>query len=213
RLLIEVKVNFGDEPYHKMVENHLPFNRHTAFMLTKIAMDKRITNVQFTERLPPSWYSLYELTHLKDSDFYQSVEKGLIHPGMTQKETKRLVSNPHASTPAVRTQSKRQSNGDADRQESAKSTNSPVSTAVKIIFTTGEFELVRNVMMVADRTGLVQEVAKRLWPSEEACLSMPPPDSYELAEKLEMEEVLVGLSAIGDWNTMEGEFSTESTGN
>ncbi|MBF0583086.1 MAG: DUF3102 domain-containing protein [Magnetococcales bacterium] len=212
KILVEAKAKLGHGQYMKMIENDLPFGYDTANKIKAIAEDKRMLNMELVPYLPPSWYALHKLTRLDDSVFYQAIKDGRIYPGMERKEVDSLIKHPAISAPTVRRQSKRQSNGDADRQESAKSTNSPVSTAVKIIFTTGEFELVRNVMMVADRTGLVQEVAKRLWPSEEACLSMPPPDSYELAEKLEMEEVLVGLSAIGDWNTMEGEFSTESTG-
>ena len=52
-----------------MVESDLPFNRHTAHKLMRIAGDKRLTNVSQGKHLPPSWATLYELTKLDDATF------------------------------------------------------------------------------------------------------------------------------------------------
>lgn len=216
RILIEAERELGKTRYLNMVQFQLPFSRATASKLRIIAGDKRIASCSFTNSLPPSWDSLYQLTHLKDEVFYQAITDGRIHAGITQKETKRLVNNPNA--PSVRQQSRRQSEGEADGQKSAESAKSAKSTgstgstspstspAVEITLTEGEFELIRNVMMLADKKGLVQEVAQRLWPNEDACFRMAPPHPFDLAEKLELDETLAGLSGVGDWNTMEGEI-------
>lgn len=212
RILIEAENKLGKTRYLNMVQFELPFTRTTASRLRIIAGDKRITDCAYTHRLPPSWFTLYELTHLKDDAFYQAVEKGLIHPGMTQKETKRLVNNPNTAPSVRRQEGKRPPEGEADGQKSAQSAQSTESTrpstspVIKMSFTPGEWELIRAVLTAADRAGLVEQVAMELWPSEESCFRLTPPDSYVLAEKLELDETLTGLSVIGDWQTLEGEI-------
>lgn len=210
RILVEAENKLGKTRYLHMVQFELPFSRTTASRLRIVAGDRRIEECATSHRLPPSWFALYELTHLKDEAFYQAVADGRIHAGMTVKETKRLVNN-RIPDPSVRRQSRRATEGGVDGEsaksaESTKSTDLSTSPAITISFTPGEWELIRAVITEADRAGLVERIAQRLWPNEHACLAMTPPDSFGLAEKLELDETLVGLSCIGDWQTLEGEI-------
>ena len=45
----------------------VPFGDVTAKMLMIVARDERLTNRKQANDLPPSWYTLYELTKLDDA--------------------------------------------------------------------------------------------------------------------------------------------------
>jgi len=82
-LLLEAKSALAHGEFQTMVGETLPFAPRTAQMLMAIGHDSRLTNTKFTSLLPPSWYSLYELTKLDDADFDAAIADGTIRPDMT----------------------------------------------------------------------------------------------------------------------------------
>ena len=64
----------------------LAFGRSTASMLTQVGRDGRITNVQYTELLPASWATLYELSKYDNDLWKQAIRSGFIRPDLQQKE-------------------------------------------------------------------------------------------------------------------------------
>ncbi len=73
-----------------MVETQLAFKRQTAFRLMTIVADARLTNVAHAQLLPPSWYTLYELTKLEDAQFDHGIEAEIIRPDMERKHVTQL---------------------------------------------------------------------------------------------------------------------------
>lgn len=61
-----------------MVENELVFNPSTARRLMAVARDERLANRAHAHVLPPSWFTLYELTKLDDDAFARAIEQGVI---------------------------------------------------------------------------------------------------------------------------------------
>jgi hypothetical protein len=96
RLLIRAKEALEHGEFEGMVESKLPFGARSARMLMSVARDERIR--KHASDLPPSWYTLYELTKLNDSEFDQGIKSGVIHADM---ERKALV-NGHRSLMASR---------------------------------------------------------------------------------------------------------------
>lgn len=86
RLLIEAKAALAHGEFLPMIENDLPFGRRTAHRLMAIAQDSRLSNGTHASHLPPSWYTLYELTKLPDEQFEAKLANGEIHPEMQRKD-------------------------------------------------------------------------------------------------------------------------------
>lgn len=92
QLLIEAKVALGHGEFEKMITDQLPFNPSTAQRLMIIARDDRLVNPAHAQYLPPSWYTLYELTKLDDDVFAKAVKSGIIKPDMERKDVVALAS-------------------------------------------------------------------------------------------------------------------------
>lgn len=71
-------------------EGMLPFSARTAQMLMNVANDARLLNPNHGSDLPNSWRTLYELTHLTDSEFDKGIETGVINPEMERKDVAML---------------------------------------------------------------------------------------------------------------------------
>ncbi len=84
QLLITAKERLAHGQFERMVANELPFGASTADRLMKIARDLRLTNPAHAQLLPPSWYLLYRLTLLSDTEFNARVADGSINPDMTR---------------------------------------------------------------------------------------------------------------------------------
>lgn len=72
-----------------MVRERLPFKESTARRFMIISGDERLRNAAHARHLPSSWMALYELTKLKDDEFDQLVEEGVIHSEMQRGDIKK----------------------------------------------------------------------------------------------------------------------------
>jgi ParB family chromosome partitioning protein len=88
RLLIEAKAALPHGEWQAMIESgDLPFNDvRTVERLMAIARNRNIVNPAHCAALPPSWYTLYQLSNLSDADFERGIASGLIRPDMTRGE-------------------------------------------------------------------------------------------------------------------------------
>jgi hypothetical protein len=67
RLLVAAKQRLKHGQFEQMIKTELPFGPSTAQRLMAIARDQRLTNPAHAQLLPPSWYSLYRLHTLSDT--------------------------------------------------------------------------------------------------------------------------------------------------
>src|SRR5262249_16586221 len=72
--------------FHAMVANDLPFPKSTTSMLRTVAA--RFDGVQYTEKLPPSWMTLYLLTRLPQLEFDRRLADGTINPPLAKSEVR-----------------------------------------------------------------------------------------------------------------------------
>jgi hypothetical protein len=82
-----------------MIENELPFGKRTAQMLMAVANDPRLTTAKHASRLPPHWYTLYELRQLSDAQFEAAIANGLINPEMERDDARSLRVIEHEPEP------------------------------------------------------------------------------------------------------------------
>lgn len=90
RLLIEAKAALPHGEWLSMFDKELPgsrvpFGEDTAQCLMKIVRDKRLSNTEHARYLPPSWYTLYELTKLDDGQWQYILDEGLLTPNLDRK--------------------------------------------------------------------------------------------------------------------------------
>ena len=74
----------------------LPFSRETATKLALVAKCERLapdSKCAYTHNLPPSWYTLYELSTLDDAQWEAAEEQGLITAELGQKDIMRFKSD------------------------------------------------------------------------------------------------------------------------
>jgi hypothetical protein len=72
--------------YNEMVADDLPFPKSTTSMLRKVAT--RFAGVLYTERLPPSWMTLYLLACLPSAEFDRRLADGTINSALAQREVR-----------------------------------------------------------------------------------------------------------------------------
>lgn len=92
--LIEAKEDLKGRKgaWTKLCDN-LPFKERTAQMLMKVAASPQLSDPKHASLLPPSWYSLYQLTQLDEKAFKQAMAKGKIFPGMERSDVEKLIDN------------------------------------------------------------------------------------------------------------------------
>jgi Protein of unknown function (DUF3102) len=86
RLLIAAKAALPHGEFGKMIASDLPFSDSTARKLMAIAADKKLSNREHVNVLPPSWGTLYELTKLEPEQFEARIASGAIRADMERKE-------------------------------------------------------------------------------------------------------------------------------
>jgi hypothetical protein len=86
RLLNSAKQTLSRPDFNGMVAADLPFPKTTTSMLRKVAT--RFGNVLYTEKLPPSWMTLYLLTLLPTVEFDRRLADGTINPALEQSEVR-----------------------------------------------------------------------------------------------------------------------------
>ena len=73
------------------VENDLQLGERTAQMLMIVAKHPVLANPNHWFGFPPSWRTLYELSHIRPPRMLQLIASGEIHPGMTREEAAALL--------------------------------------------------------------------------------------------------------------------------
>lgn len=105
RELLEAKENLGHGQFLRMFNDHaepiaeaLPFGRSWAQKLMNVAKSPTLANDDYSHHLPRSVWILAELSRLDDSDLQTAIEVGAVHPKLTQKQAKAMVSERLAET-------------------------------------------------------------------------------------------------------------------
>ncbi len=91
RYLIEAKTELEHGEFGVMIAQDLPFSRHTAFRLMAIARNPLLSDVANSQHLPPSWYTLYELSKVPDDALDEAFKMGRITPDIRQKDVITLI--------------------------------------------------------------------------------------------------------------------------
>lgn len=73
------------------VKHPIPLSICTAERLMKITKNPQITKSAHAPILPPSWYTLYELTKIPDEIFRKALSDGRIRPDMERKDVRALM--------------------------------------------------------------------------------------------------------------------------
>jgi hypothetical protein len=88
--LIEAKeeVEYGE--WGKIFENNKPFSLRTAEFLMGIAKNPVLTNPLHATLLPPSWFTLYQLSLIPAEDLQKLIDAGKVHSELTRAEAENL---------------------------------------------------------------------------------------------------------------------------
>ena len=101
KLLLGAKAALDHGGFIPMVDsNKVPFKRHTALQLMKVAEHAILVDVNHGQHLPPSWRTLYELTRAPDEAIRGWLTDGTIHPEMQRKDVLSLLRSLRTSTRA-----------------------------------------------------------------------------------------------------------------
>lgn len=93
RLLVKAKADLAHGEWVRMFEDSLvPFTVNTAQRLMKVAEHPQISNAAHAQYLPPSWYSLYELTKVEPQRLTAAFKDGIITPDMERRDVSALLS-------------------------------------------------------------------------------------------------------------------------
>jgi hypothetical protein len=85
-LLIQAKRELDRGEWLKLFEDKVPFSEDTAQRLMLIARHPILGNTAYTRHLPPSWYTLYELTKIPQITLTKMISGGEISPELEQQE-------------------------------------------------------------------------------------------------------------------------------
>jgi hypothetical protein len=92
RLLIEAKAALDHGQWGEMFRaKHVPFSQSTANKLMAIADHKVLTDSEHVPNLPPSWGTLYELSHIPEPDLREMLSDGYINCETPRAEARRLA--------------------------------------------------------------------------------------------------------------------------
>ena len=90
KLLVEAKSKVDHGDWLKLVEE-LPFSDRTAQRLMEIARHPVLSNPTHASVLPPSWYTLYELSQIDNQVLLARIEDHTINPEMQRKDVKAIT--------------------------------------------------------------------------------------------------------------------------
>jgi len=102
-LLLEADAYFekaGDKMGLLEFEESMPFNKSMASKYRHIAMNAALVDRSFTQQLPPSIHSLYELSQVDSSELRKSLETGVISADFQRSEIADYTSGHRSLTPA-----------------------------------------------------------------------------------------------------------------
>jgi hypothetical protein len=72
------------------VAEPIRFSINSAGCLMKIARHRILTNSEHAQNLPPSWFTLYELTKIDEGRLKHALSEGQVTPSMTRKDVRKL---------------------------------------------------------------------------------------------------------------------------
>jgi hypothetical protein len=91
RVIIDGKQQLAHGDFVEWVENELKLGERTAQMLMIVAKHPVLANPNHWFGFPPSWRTLYELSHIRPPRMLQLIASAEIHPGMTREEAVALL--------------------------------------------------------------------------------------------------------------------------
>ena len=92
RLLKDAKDALGHGEWGEMFRaKRVPFSQSTANKLMAIADHKVLTDSEHVPNLPPSWGTLYELSHIPEPDLREMLSDGYINCETPRAEARRLA--------------------------------------------------------------------------------------------------------------------------
>jgi hypothetical protein len=100
RVIIDGKQQLAHGDFVEWVENELKLGERTAQMLMSVAKHPVLANPNHWFGFPPSWRTLYELSHIRPPRMLQLIASAEIHPGMIDEAVQNLAADPGDATPA-----------------------------------------------------------------------------------------------------------------
>lgn len=92
RVLINAKKQLAHGEWQRLFDERMvPFSQSAAERLMKIAVHPLLSNATHASILPPSWYTLYELTKLPEAQLAQAIDEGRVTPDMPRDMAKKLM--------------------------------------------------------------------------------------------------------------------------
>jgi hypothetical protein len=88
--LIQAKENVEHGEWLKIFEENKPFSVNTAQRLMIVAKNNILANAAHAQHLPPSWYTLYELSIIPEHQLLKMIQDGKIHSELTRSEAEAL---------------------------------------------------------------------------------------------------------------------------
>jgi hypothetical protein len=90
RVLLGAKEELEHGSFLAMVKLELPFGRHVAQRVMKIAQNPILSKGDHGRLLPPSYQTLYELTKLPNDILVAKLKDGSIHPKLERKDVRAM---------------------------------------------------------------------------------------------------------------------------
>lgn len=89
--LCEARACIAHGEWETWLRTELNISKAAASMLMKVSQHDAISNVQHVERLPASWGTLYQLSHLDPPQLEAAISAGEVTPALERKAAKALV--------------------------------------------------------------------------------------------------------------------------
>ena len=90
KLLEQARAELGAAEFAIMIRDELKYSQSMVSRLMIIADNDKLLDYAHAHKLPPCWYTLYELTKLTHEQFESGVKSGVVHAGMERKDIKTL---------------------------------------------------------------------------------------------------------------------------
>jgi hypothetical protein len=88
--LIEARENIEHGEWENIFKDNKPFSISTAKRLINIAEHPVLSNRAHAPVLPPSWYTLYEISQIPEYLLLHMIKDGRVHPELTRREAVEL---------------------------------------------------------------------------------------------------------------------------
>jgi len=92
RALVSAKKELAHGEWQRLFDERMvPFSQSAAERLMKIATHPLLSQSAHASILPPSWYTLYELTKLPQTELARAIDEGRVTPDMPRNVVKSLM--------------------------------------------------------------------------------------------------------------------------